>query len=508
MPAQSDERYLAQATIEEIGERIRQRKVSPVEVTQLTLDRIERLNPTINAYYTVFAEQALALARSAEAEIAAGVYRGPLHGIPIAIKDIYESGPTTCGSKSLAEYVAKQDCAAVRRLRAAGAIVVGKAATYEFAFGVQTRASHFAPTLNAWDVRRECGGSSSGTAGAIAAGLAYAGMGTCSGGSIRWPAQCCFHVGLKPTYGRVSRAGIYPLAWSLDHPGPLARTVTDAAYMLQGCAGYDPDDPASADVSVPNFTSKLGREIKGMRIGVLRDLFEDGCDPKVRTTFEAALPVFERLGARIVPVPTISHAQLTAIALPLLWSEAGAVHRSNLRQRGGRVQPPHAAVAAVGTAGERRLQQPGQPRARPDNGSAATGSAYAGRRSCLADDVLPKSAAGARRYAGIWSAARPGSLAHRDLNLTGAPAIQVPLRVGRGRATGGDADQRRRFRRRNHCCRSHTRTSRKRDGSAATSYLTSVPSALTRHGQSRARCDRWGRGGETEIAAAEVVPKG
>ena len=432
MPAQSDERYLAQATIEEIGERIRQRKVSPVEVTQLTLDRIERLNPTINAYYTVFAEQALALARSAEAEIAAGVYRGPLHGIPIAIKDIYESGPTTCGSKSLAEYVAEQDCAAVRRLRAAGAIVVGKAATYEFAFGVQTRASHFAPTLNAWDVRRECGGSSSGTAGAIAAGLAYAGMGTCSGGSIRWPAQCCFHVGLKPTYGRVSRAGIYPLAWSLDHPGPLARTVTDAAYMLQGCAGYDPDDPASADVSVPNFTSKLGREIKGMRIGVLRDLFEDGCDPKVRTTFEAALPVFERLGARIVPVPTISHAQLTAIALPLLWSEAGAVHRSNLRQRGDEYNPHTRQSLLWGllvSAGYSNLAN----RARAQI-TAALRQALRTQADVL---VLPTTCFQSPPPVlddtpGFGARLDRGALHTAIFNLTGAPAIQVPC--------GWDAD--------------------------------------------------------------------
>ncbi len=432
MQATSDERYLAQATIEEIGERIRRREVSPVEVTQLTLDRIERLNPKINAYYTVFAEQALALARGLEAEVAAGVYRGPLHGIPIAIKDIYEAGPTTCGSEPLVGYVAERECATVRQLKAAGAIVVGKAATYEFAFGVQTRASHFAPTLNAWDARRECGGSSSGTAGAIAAGLAYAGMGSCSGGSIRWPAQCCFHVGLKPTYGRVSRAGIYPLAWSLDHPGPLARTVTDAAYMLQGCAGYDPDDPASADVPVPNFASKLGREIKGMRIGVLRDLFENGCDPKVRATFEAALPVFERLGARIVTVPTISHAQLTAIALPLLWSEAGAVHRSNLRQRGDEYNPHTRQALLWGllvSAGYSNLAN----RARAQVTAAlrqalhAQADAFVLPTTCFQGPPLVLD-----DTPGFGARLDRGALHTAIFNLTGAPAIQVPC--------GWDAD--------------------------------------------------------------------
>ncbi len=330
---------LAFASIEEVAGRIARREVSPVEITDLMLARIEEHNPTINAFYTVFRDAAQASARAAEAEIAAGNYRGPLHGIPIGIKDIYETGPTTCGCAALEHYVAERDCAPVQRLKAAGAIILGKTATYEFAFGVQTLASHFKPTRNAWDLTRECGGSSSGTAGAIAAGLAYAGMGTCTGGSIRWPAQCCFHVGLKPTYGRVSRAGVYPLSWSLDHVGPLARTVTDGAHMLQGCAGYDRDDPASANVPVPDFTAKMGREIAGMKIGLLRGLYEERCDPKVRATFEAAIPVFERLGAEIIDVPTVSHEQLSAVVLPLLWADAGAIHVNNLRAHGDRYNP-------------------------------------------------------------------------------------------------------------------------------------------------------------------------
>lgn len=426
MNAATDDATLAHATIAEVADRLRRRELSPVDVTQLTLDRIERLNPTINAYYTVFAEQALEQARRAEAEIAAGSYRGPLHGVPIAIKDIYETGPTTCGSKSLDGYVAERDGAAVRRLKAAGAIVIGKAATYEFAFGVQTRASHFAPTRNAWDQTRECGGSSSGTAGAIAAGLAYAGMGSCTGGSIRWPAQCCFHVGLKATYGRVSRAGIYPLSWSQDHPGPLARTVTDSAHMLQGCAGYDPEDPASADLPVPDFTSKLGRDIKGMRIGVLRDLFQDGCDPKVLATFDAALPVFERLGAEIVTVPTISHEQLTSIAMPMLWADAGAIHLNNLRNRGGDYNPHTRQALLWGllvSAGYSNFANRARAqvtdalrRAIPEQADVLVLPTTCFQSPPLILDDTP----------GFGARLGRGSLHTAIFNITGAPAIQVP----------------------------------------------------------------------------------
>jgi len=432
MTPPSDDPTIAHATIDDIAGRIRRRDLSPVDLTKLTLDRIDRLNPTINAYYSVFAEQALATARAAEAEISAGVYRGPLHGVPIAIKDIYETGPTTCGSKSLDGYVADRDCAAVRRLKVAGAIVIGKAATYEFAFGVQTRASHFSPTRNAWDQSRECGGSSSGTAGAIAAGLAYAGMGSCTGGSIRWPAQCCFHVGLKPTYGRVSRAGIYPLSWSMDHPGPLARTVTDAAHMLQGCAGYDPNDPASVDIPVPNFTAKLGRDINGMRIGVLRDLFQDGCDPKVLATFDAALPVFERLGAHVVEVPTISHEQLSAIAMPMLWADAGAIHLPNLRARGADYNPHTRQALLWGLLV-----------------SAAHGNRANRARAQVTDElrraipaqadvlVLPTTCFQSPPHIlddtpGFGARLGRGSLHTAIFNITGAPAIQVPC--------GRDAD--------------------------------------------------------------------
>src|SRR5262249_11687249 len=292
-----------------------------VEITDVLLSRIEELDPQLNSFYTVLKDEVRAAARTAEAEVRRGEYRGPLHGIPVGIKDIYESGRTTCGSKPLEHYVAEKDCTAVARLKAAGALILGKTATYEFAYGFPTTQSYFKPTRNPWNLAYDAGGSSNGTASSVAAGLAYAGMGSCTGGSIRWPAQCCGIVGLKPTYGRVSRVGVYPLAWSLDHTGPLARSVTDAALMLQASAGYDPGDSASADVPVPDFTAKLAQDIRGMRVGLLRSLYDSSCDAGVRVPYEAAVREFERMGARLVEVPSITLAQQQAIEWPAVFAE-------------------------------------------------------------------------------------------------------------------------------------------------------------------------------------------
>ena len=339
---------LVYVSIAELSDRIRTKDISPVEVVRATLDRIDRLEPQLNAYNTVFADQALAEARQAEADIGRGDYRGPLHGIPIGIKDIYECGPTTCGSESLADYVADQDCTSVAKLKQAGAIVVGKTATYEFAYGFPTTQSYFKPTRNPWSLDHDAGGSSSGTAASTAAGLAYAGMGSCTGGSIRWPAQACGIVGLKATYGRVSRAGVYPLSWSLDHTGPLARSVTDAALMLQGCAGYDPLDPASAKVPVPDFTAKLGQDVTGLRIGLLRSLYEDNCDPKLLGPYNAAVQKFADLGAQLVDLPSISLTQMQAIEWPGLFADCATIHVNNVRHAGDKYNPHAKLYVAYG----------------------------------------------------------------------------------------------------------------------------------------------------------------
>ena len=344
----STDHDLVYVSIAELSDRIRNKDISPVEVVRATLDRIDRLEPQLNAYNTVFADQAVAEARQAEADIRRGDYRGPLHGIPIGIKDIYECGPTTCGSESLADYVADQDCTSVAKLKQAGAIVVGKTATYEFAYGFPTTQSYFKPTRNPWSLDHDAGGSSSGTAASTAAGLAYAGMGSCTGGSIRWPAQACGIVGLKATYGRVSRAGVYPLSWSLDHTGPLARSVTDAALMLQGCAGYDPLDPASAKVPVPDFTAKLGQDITGLRIGLLRSLYEDSCDPKLLGPYNAAVQKFADLGAQLVDLPSISLTQMQAIEWPGLFADCATIHVNNVRHAGDKYNPHAKLYVAYG----------------------------------------------------------------------------------------------------------------------------------------------------------------
>lgn len=341
-------RDLAYQPLAEIAALIKNKKVSPVEIARLMLSRIEEVEPKINAYYTLFSEQVMAGARQAEAEIQRGKYRGLLYGIPLVIKDIYECNRTTCGCKALDNYVAEKDCTVVAKLKEAGALILGKTATYEFAFGSPTTQSYFKPTHNPWNLAHDSGGSSSGTAAAVAAGMAYGGMGTDTGGSIRWPAQCVGIVGLKPTYGRVSRAGIYPLSWSLDHAGTMARTVTDAALILQACAGYDPIDPASSNLAVPDFTEKIGQNIKGMKIGVLRSIYEDNCDPKLLGPYNEAVREFERLGATIINIPLITITQLLAIHMPLLFADCAEIHIDNIRHRGNDYNPDSKLYVAYG----------------------------------------------------------------------------------------------------------------------------------------------------------------
>jgi aspartyl-tRNA(Asn)/glutamyl-tRNA(Gln) amidotransferase subunit A len=416
---------LAYAPLAEVANRIKHQEVSPVELADLLLARIDKLDPQLNSFYTVLTDEVRAAARNAEAEIRRGEYRGPLHGIPIGIKDIYESGRTTCGSKPLEHYVAERDCTAVMKLKAAGALILGKTATYEFAYGFPTTRSHFKPTRNPWNVAYDSGGSSSGTAASVAAGLAYAGMGSCTGGSIRWPAQCCGIVGLKATYGRVSRAGVYPLAWSLDHTGPLARTVTDAALMLQGCAGYDPLDPASANVPVPDFTAKLGQEIKGMRIGLLRSLYQDSCDPKILAPYNEAVRQCERLGAEIVEVPSITLGQQQAIEWPGLFAECAAIHVDNVRNRGNDYNPHAKLFVAYGllvSGAQYLLVQRARAQVRDDLLQALATKV----------DVLMLPTAGsqvgrvAEESPGLSIVAANFAIYTPIFNFTGLPAIQVP----------------------------------------------------------------------------------
>jgi aspartyl-tRNA(Asn)/glutamyl-tRNA(Gln) amidotransferase subunit A len=340
---------LAYLSLADVSTLIAKRELSPVEVTQAMLDRIAALDSRLHSYYTVFSAEALSAAREAEAQIRAGNYRGPLHGVPLAVKDIYESGPTTCGSKLRKDYVAKDDCTSVKKLKQAGGILLGKLATYEFAMGLPTLASYFQPARNPWNTDIDPGGSSSGSGAAVAAGLTYGAMGSDTGGSIRWPAFCCGIVGMKATYGRVSRAGVFPLSWNLDHTGPMTRTVRDCALMLQGCAGYDPFDPASANEPVPDFTAKLGRDIKGMRVGIPRDLFTANCDKEILASFEKAVTQMASLGAKLTDVESISFGDLWAAFWPIIASDAAAYHLEDLKTRPNDYNPDLRLTLAMGT---------------------------------------------------------------------------------------------------------------------------------------------------------------
>ena len=343
-----DSAELAFLSLAEAADLIKSGELSPVELTQAMLERIAALDSQVHAYVTVFAEEALAAAQEAEAQIRAGNYKGPLHGIPLAVKDIYEAGRTTGGSKLRTDYTAEQDCTTVAKLKEAGGLLLGKLATYEFAAGLPTLRSHFQPARNPWNLEYDPGGSSSGSGAALAAGLIFGAMGSDTGGSIRWPAFCCGIVGMKATYGRVSRVGVFPLSWNLDHTGPMTRTVRDNALMLQACAGYDPLDPASANIPVPDFSQKLGHDIKGLRLGIPRTLFQDNCGEEILGAFDAAVAQMETLGAEIVDVDSISHAELQATFWPLACADAAAYHLADMQTRAQDYNPDLRLMLALG----------------------------------------------------------------------------------------------------------------------------------------------------------------
>lgn len=300
-------------TIADAARAIERRELSPADLAAAYLARIETLQPDINAYVTLTPERALEDARRAGDEIAGGQYRGALHGVPIGLKDLYETAGirTTGGSKILDHYVPHQDCTVARRLREAGSVLLGKLNTHEWAWGTTTNNPFYGATHNPWDLDRIPGGSSGGSGAATAAHMAAGTMGTDTGGSIRIPAALCGCVGLKPTFGRVSKAGILPMSWQLDHPGPITQTVEDAAIMLGAIAGYDPADFATVPVPVPDYRAALTGDIRGLRVGVPRDLFYGLLDDEVRAAVEAALVTLKELGAEVRDVdPGVTRGQV------------------------------------------------------------------------------------------------------------------------------------------------------------------------------------------------------
>ena len=324
-------------TIAEASALIGKRELSPVELVESRLERIERLDGKLHSFIRVLRDEALKAARSAEAEIMAGRYRGPLQGIPLGLKDIYETKgvPTTGHSRVLIDHIPRQDATSVRRLTEAGAIMLGKLATHEFAFGGPSFDLPWPPARNPWDTSRFTGGSSSGTGAAVAAGLVLGGTGSDTGGSIRGPAAFCGLAGLKPSYGRISRAGILPLAFSLDHAGPMTWTAEDCAIMLQAMAGYDPTDPASADRPVPDYRAALSGEVKGLRIGLIRHFYEtdNPANDATRQGIEAAVKVLEDLGCSVHELRLSPLADWAACGIIIMLAEGYAIHEANLRER-------------------------------------------------------------------------------------------------------------------------------------------------------------------------------
>jgi len=319
-------------SLSELSQDLQAKKISSVELTQAYLDRIERLGEQSNSFITVTAEQALAQARAADQRIAAGE-AGPLTGIPLAHKDIFctDGVRTSCASRMLDNFIAPYDATVVERLAAAGMVMLGKTNMDEFAMGSSNETSYYGPVRNPWDPQRVPGGSSGGSAAAVAARLAPAATGTDTGGSIRQPAALCGITGLKPTYGRVSRYGMIAFASSLDQAGPMTRSAEDAALLLQAMAGFDPRDSTSIEQAVPDYRASLGDSLAGLKIGLPREYFDQGLDAATAAVIEAALEHYRRLGAETVDISLPN----SALSVPAYYVIAPSECSSNLSRYDG-----------------------------------------------------------------------------------------------------------------------------------------------------------------------------
>jgi aspartyl-tRNA(Asn)/glutamyl-tRNA(Gln) amidotransferase subunit A len=325
------------ASAGELATEFAARRLSPVEVLDALLNRIADLDPLLCAFTRLDAGRARAAARAAEQEIAAGNSRGPLHGVPVAIKDIIDVAglATTCHSKILLDHVATSDAAVVARLRQAGAIILGKLSTHEFALGGPSFDLPFPPARNPWNLAHHPGGSSSGAGTGLGAGLFPLALGTDTGGSVRNPASACGVVGLKPTYGLISRRGVFPLAHTLDHVGPMSRTVADARLLLSAIRGFDPTDPASVDRTDTVAESELDRGVRGLRVGYVRHFHETDmpADPQIAAALDAVAAALAGEGALVRTVTLPNLQAFSAVNRIILQSEAWAIHAPWLRER-------------------------------------------------------------------------------------------------------------------------------------------------------------------------------
>ncbi|MED3911947.1 Asp-tRNA(Asn)/Glu-tRNA(Gln) amidotransferase subunit GatA [Peribacillus simplex] len=324
-------------TIEAASSAIKNKKLSPVELTKLTLHRIQQHDPVLNAFITVMEEEAMEQAKQLEIESQKNHIRGPLHGIPIAVKDILQTKGvlTTGGSKIFQDWVPNEDATSIKKLKQAGAIIIGKTNLHEFAMGATTENPHYGSTKNPWDITRIPGGSSGGSAVATATGLAFGAVGSDTAGSIRLPAAFCGTVGFKPTYGLVSREGCLPFSWSLDHVGPMTRSVKDAAFMLEVMRGYDPNDRSTVkrdEFKISDYS--LLNDLKGIKFGIYEPYMFSGIDQDIKEVIEQAFDQLEALGAEIVPIhlPGIEEA-LNALKC-IAQSEVVSFHQPLLRRHG------------------------------------------------------------------------------------------------------------------------------------------------------------------------------
>jgi len=362
-PAAGSKTDLTKLTLLEAGNMVRRKSVSPVELTQACLARIERLNPVLNAFITVTADQALEQAKEAEKEIAKGKWKGPLHGVPIGLKDLLDTAGvrTTAASGVFEHRVPEQDAEVVRRLKTAGAVLIGKLNMHEFAYGGTSTVSFFGPVHNPWNPDYITGGSSGGSAAAVAAGLCYAAIGSDTGGSIREPSSYCGITGLKPTYGRVSTRGAVPLSWSLDHLGPMTHTVMDAAILLQAIAGYDPEEITSIDIPVPDYVAGTARNGPMPRLGILRKNFFSSLHPDVEAAVNQAISVLAKFSAGVREVEPLAVDRAAGV---VLRTEAYAYHLPYVTKTPELYQPDtlrrvragEAVTAADYLAGRRALE--------------------------------------------------------------------------------------------------------------------------------------------------------
>ncbi len=334
---------LVWASMGELARLVSTKAVSPLEVVQAHLERVAALDGTIESYITVMGDSARAAARAAEARVNARQTLGPLHGVPVGLKDLYctKGVKTTGGSRILGDWVPTEDATVVTRLAAAGGIMLGKLNMHEFAYGPEGLNVHYGTPWNPWDrtTHRICGGSSSGSGAAVAAGLCPGALGSDTGGSIRIPSSLCGLTGLKPTYGRVSRAGVLPLAWSLDHVGPMCRSAADCALMLGAMAGYDPRDPSTSVLPVPDYAAALTGQVKGLRIGLLNRFFLESAGAPQRQAIAQAVKTLEGLGASVREITLEQMRYAGAASAAVITAESYAYHEPWLRTRAAEYGP-------------------------------------------------------------------------------------------------------------------------------------------------------------------------